>query len=406
MQGRLDDRRPHDRRPRRPRRDQQPFAERLAERVGVGPALDQGPPPPAPREPFEQPAAAQLLGSLGGVEALAHRGVPGRRLGEARGLRLGPRLLLGGLAPLARFAQHQVGVEVGDRVVGEAVLGDPAALAIGDVGGRDVDEVGLRAGPAQALEQAGGAEGVELQGLVEGLLEGDGRGAVDDGVDPGPGRVVAAERGRRRRDRRPAPGSCRPRAAAGSPRRACPRRARRPAPRRAGGGGRPPRSRPGAGRTSRSIPSPWRSSAASTALPRNPEAPVSRMLLPGQPVPHPLAVRAHRRDSRRRACPRLGPGDRPRARNCGAPAPDRADPRLNTIFRNGAPNATATTQVAYLEVEKDPGPPWGPRRRARGCRWRRRRPGRSTSTTRRRRSPACSRSRRAAPRRSTPPTAP
>ena len=32
--------------------------------------------------------------------------------------------------------------------------------------------------------------------------------------------------------------------------------------------------------TSRSIPSPWRSSAASTALPRNPEAPVRRTLLP------------------------------------------------------------------------------------------------------------------------------
>ena len=45
---------------------------------------------------------------------------------------------------------------------------------------------------------------------------------------------------------------------------------------------------------------------------------------------------------------------------------------LNTIFRNGSPNATAATQVAHLQVEEGPGPPRGPRRRARGRRGRRR----------------------------------
>ena len=71
-------------------------------------------------------------------------------------------------------------------MVGEAVLGDLAALAVGDVGGGDVDEVRPRAGALEVLEQADRAEGVESESLVEGLLEGDRRRAVDDGVDSRP----------------------------------------------------------------------------------------------------------------------------------------------------------------------------------------------------------------------------
>ena len=278
--------------------------------------------------------------------------------------------------------------------MGEAVLGDLAALAVGDVGGGDVDEVGPRAGALEALEQADRAEGVEGEGLVEGLLEGDRRCAVDDGVDARPARRRRPP-GRPRRGRRRSPGSGRRRRGPG-------RRARRRAPRRAGGGRASSSEGALSSTTSRSIPSPWRSSAASTALPRNPEAPVTRTLLPASL-------------SRTRWFPSLvtgailgiAPGRPPRRGREVAPGGRRngRKRRLNTIFRNGAPNATATTQVAYLEVEKDPGPARGPVRRACGRRAPRPAPGRSTSTTRRRRSPACSRSRRAARRRSTPPTA-
>ena len=47
------------------------------------------------------------------------------------------------------------------------------------------------------LQQARRALGVELQRLVERLLEGDGRGAVDDDVDPAADVQALVGRGRR-----------------------------------------------------------------------------------------------------------------------------------------------------------------------------------------------------------------
>ena len=89
----------------------------------------------------------------------------------------------------------------------------------------------------------------------------------------------------------------------------------------------------------------------------------------GEPVPHPLVtVPGHRGDSKRRAW--VGRGHarevaRPRGR-IGRKG------GVNTIFRNGSPNATAATQVAQLQVEEGPRPPRGALRRARGRRGRRR----------------------------------
>ena len=171
-----------------------------------------------------------------------------------------------------------------------------------------MDEVRPRAGALEALEQADRAEGVEGEGLVEGLLEGDRRRAVDDGVDPRPARRPSARPSSLRspaiaRIRLPSPSS-----AKGSATSTSSSRRRRAS------------SSEGAlsSTTSRSIPSPWRSSAASTALPRNPEAPVTRTLLPASL-------------SRTRWFPSLVTGAilgiapvapaRPRVRNCAAPPP-------------------------------------------------------------------------------------
>ena len=84
--------------------------------------------------------------------------------------------------------------------------------------------------------------------------------------------------------------------------RAARRRARRPAPPRAAAGAASSSEAARSSTTRRSIRSPWRSSAASTALPRNPDAPVTRTRPAREPVPHPLVpFPGHRRDSRRRA---------------------------------------------------------------------------------------------------------
>ena len=405
LQGGLDDRRPHDRRPRAAPVGQQPFAERLAERVGVGPALGQRP-PPARRARGVRAASARAAPRparrrRGPSRIEASRCAPPWRSARPR---LGPRLLLGGRAPLARFGQHPLGVEAGDRVVGEAVLGDRAAAGgrrrrrsrRGRSGGCEpalARCASRRAGPkelsARASSSGSSKETVAAQWMTMSIPA--------QAASPAP-------QGARRRGRRRAP---RPAARRG-PGEVGRRRlgdqhllaSRRAAASSVGAGPQQDDER------ARS-PSPWRSSAASTALPRNPEAPVSRIALAGEPVPHPLVpFPGHRRDSRRVPGAGVPLREPPRARYCvdGRRRIGR-NGRLNTIFRNGAPNATATTQVAYLEVEKDPGPPRGPGGRARRRRGRRRRPGPSTSTTRRRRSPACSRSRRAAPRRSTPPTA-
>jgi hypothetical protein len=113
------------------------------------------------------------------------------------------RLGLDVAAPGSRGVE--LGVEVQPRFArrgpARALEHEAGALARG-VGGRDVDEVGVAAGFAKRVEEARRALAVELQRLVERILEGDRRGAVDDDVDVvDPLEPVVAEVARDRFDR-------------------------------------------------------------------------------------------------------------------------------------------------------------------------------------------------------------
>ena len=196
-----------------------------------------------------------------------------------------------------------------------------------------MDEVGFRPGGEQPLEQARGAVGVEGERVVEGLLEGDGRGAVDDGVDPGP--LLASD-----------PGQAVAREIAGDRLDAARLDPRSDLVRGEVGEGvvgqdlvEEPAARPlGVGRPQqhhdppRSAPT-LRRSAARTALPRNPDAPVSRTFLPARrsrtlsPWP-PWSVTGAILGVGRRRSARPSPAAHAKLRGA---APKLARIRLNTI---------------------------------------------------------------------------
>jgi len=178
-----------------------PFAERLAERVGVWPALGEGASPaPAARSSSSSHRPAQLLGPLAGVEGPSRIAASRPRgLGEAGGGADRPATAARAPpAPPAPLPKSRSGVERRDRVMGEARPRRPCRCAgrrrrrwetWTKWGGRS------RPGAGRARRLAG-PERVEGQGLVERLLEGDRRGAVDDGVDSRP---VSRPRPRSRR---------------------------------------------------------------------------------------------------------------------------------------------------------------------------------------------------------------
>ena len=193
LQRGLDDRRADDREVPGPALHERPLGERLGERVGVrpaerpcalAPALDELAPHPAVAAPLRPLADVQRAGGsellLGvGDEALL-------LLGKAR---LGLQLA----APLLR--DGELGVEVDPRLRRPAAVRalehEPGALA-GGVRGGDVEEVDVvAAGLAQRVGETAGAEDVELEDVVQRLLEGDGRGAVDG--DVGAGELLGVE---------------------------------------------------------------------------------------------------------------------------------------------------------------------------------------------------------------------
>ena len=176
-QGGLDDRGADDRQQARAGGHQDALAHRLRERVGVRPAERAGALAAALGELVADPGVAQLL------HPRADRGAAGRAdgalglLDEAvlvdREARLGLDVAAARRVPASSSASRS---SQGSRRRGaaRALEHEAGALARG-VGGRDVDEVGVAAGFAQRVEQAGRALAVELERLVERLLEGDAR---------------------------------------------------------------------------------------------------------------------------------------------------------------------------------------------------------------------------------------
>ena len=195
MQRGLDDRRADDRQLPRVGRDQRALADRLAERVGVAPAERAGALAAALDELVADPLVAQDLRPRAGGRAA--RGADGALglLDEAVLVDRQPRLGLDVAAPGARGVE--LGVEVQPGLAGRGarrLLEHQAGALARGVGGADVDEVRVAAGLAQRFEQARRALAVELERLVQRLLEGDARGAVDDDVDvAGQVEVVVAE---------------------------------------------------------------------------------------------------------------------------------------------------------------------------------------------------------------------
>ena len=197
-QGRLDDRGPHDAdRHLAPGLGQGPLPQGLGEGVGVGEPEAGRPGPARLAQPPVHPALAQAL-DLGGQGRGAGRpqlpaGLPGQR-GQALG---GSAGLLGvgpgpagavGLAP-------PVGVDEERRPVHELLGGRPPSAA-GHIAGGHGDEVGGGAGRPHGLGHPDRPQHVDLYGVVEGGVEGDGRGRVDDDVavgQPGPPVVVEPE---------------------------------------------------------------------------------------------------------------------------------------------------------------------------------------------------------------------
>ena len=181
----LDDRRADDRELLRVRAEERALAEGLGQAVRVAPAEGARAFAAALGELLAHPLVAQDLGA----------GADGRAAGGAdRAVRFGDepvlmlrqaRLGLDVVAPGLRGVQ--LGVEVqpglGRRGARRLLEHEPGAHARG-VGRGHVDEVRVAAGVAHGLQQARRSLRVQLQRLVERLLEGDGRGAVDDDVDP------------------------------------------------------------------------------------------------------------------------------------------------------------------------------------------------------------------------------
>ena len=167
------------------------LAERLGERVRVGPADAGRTCPPGFDELVLHPLLAQLLGlrcerrSAGGAELGA--GLLAERLellaAAAGGVGVGPQASARGdlVAP--------VDADV-ERAVADELLGCVAAPVAGDVTGRHGDEVW---GDADVIAQVGDArraEEVDLHGGVERRVERHGRSGVDHGVAAGEDRAV------------------------------------------------------------------------------------------------------------------------------------------------------------------------------------------------------------------------
>ena len=183
-QGRLDDRRPHNGHPHRPPAlHQRPFAERLGVGVGVGPAQGLGPGPAQFHQPVVDPALAQTLRPRG-EERGARRPQFGVGLAGEALEQLGTAALGVGVGPGPPGAGHlgpPVQVHREGGVGQESLRGRPPAVA-GHVGGGHRHQVGGRPGLGQHLHHPPGAEEVHLHGRVEGDVEGDGGGGVDDHV--------------------------------------------------------------------------------------------------------------------------------------------------------------------------------------------------------------------------------
>ncbi len=184
--------------------DQSPLAEGLREGVGVRPPESLGPRPAGIDQLLAHPVVAQLLGPFGQHLRPGRTQLGARRLGEAsqgsRTARLGPEVL----------AQSSCGVDLGgnldvggDRAVGpgacprphglgEQGLGGLALVGARHIGGRHRDEMGAPASgvcrlpvTVHRLDGGGDARGpqeVDLDGRVEGGVEGDRRRRVDDDV--------------------------------------------------------------------------------------------------------------------------------------------------------------------------------------------------------------------------------
>ena len=222
--------------------DQRPLAEGLGVRVGVRPAERLGPGLADRHHLLLDPVLAEPLGPLGQqveagtAELLAGRLVePAEPFGSA-GLGLGVAALApGGLDLVAPVDVHGEGVGVEELLFGLALVG------AGHVGRRHRDEVHRarcarrprpgRGRPRWPPATRDGPEQVDLDGGVEGGVEADRGGRVDDDVAAGQGLeavgVQAQPVGGHVAGHGDAPG------------RPCPRRTGRPAPR---GGGRSSRS--------------------------------------------------------------------------------------------------------------------------------------------------------------------
>ncbi len=184
----LNDRGPHerDRHPAFPLLDEGPLAERLRERIGVGPPQRQRACRARRHQLAAHPLVAEFLG-LRGDQVIAGGA-------DLRACLLGERAQPLGFARLG----FQVVAQASGRghlglprdIEREAVLAEQLLLGLtlvgaGDIGGRDRDEVRGRSGLCDGGRHPGRAEKVDLDGLGQWSVEGDGGGRVDDHVRRG-----------------------------------------------------------------------------------------------------------------------------------------------------------------------------------------------------------------------------
>ena len=183
-QGRLDDRRPHD-----GERDgaaglgEGRLGEGLGEPVGVGEAEGGRPRPAHVHQPGAHPALADLLalGAEGGGSGCAEFAV--RLLGELLETFGCAALVLDGVA--TAVCRGRLGAPVhrnGEVTLGEEFLRSEPPPVARHVRRRDRDEVGGGADVGQQLHEADRPQQVRLDGQVEGVVEGDRRGRVDEDV--------------------------------------------------------------------------------------------------------------------------------------------------------------------------------------------------------------------------------
>ena len=164
------------------------LAEGLRVGVGVGEAQRGGPGAAGLRHAVLHPAGAELfgLGGQGGGAGGAEFLVGG--LSEFRQLLGGAAGVLGLCSDASGAVDLGTPVDVdeeGALVDGLLRCGAPAAS--GHVAGRDGDEVGDDAEALEGLDDADGAEQVDLDGLVEWRVEADDRRRVDEEVAGGEG---------------------------------------------------------------------------------------------------------------------------------------------------------------------------------------------------------------------------